>query len=261
MRSLRGFTLMEMIAVMAIIGILAAVLAPSIVDAIDRADAAAERANAGQLADDLEEYIRRTAIVPGRAAASWGPAIATVSNRPAIDVTANRRGFTRTVYFDPNFLTAAGGFNGYVQTSGLALAPVSPRFMIISNLRGNVGTQANNAATFDAIWNQTSGAAVVESEDIVIERRHVGHLFHPVLLSNSEGLQAGFALNGSGQFAVPAALSGTDGLLSTWVLDGTRLSVFASPYPVGGLGTVVLVNDGLNLRNAANGALFQWVLP
>ncbi|MEM8548494.1 MAG: type II secretion system protein [Pseudomonadota bacterium] len=261
MRSMHGFTLMEMIAVMAIIGILAAVLAPSIVDAIDRADAAAERTNTTQLADDLQEHIRRTATIPGRAATSWGPAIATVSSRPVSDVTANRRGFTRTVYFDPNFLTAAGGFNGYAQTSGLALAPVSPRFMIISNLRGNVATQANNAATFDAIWNQTSGAAVLESEDILIERRHLGFLFHPVLLSNSEGQQVGFALNSSGQFAIPAASSGTDGLLSTWVLDGSQLSVFASPYPVGGLGTVVLVNDGLNIRNAANGAVFQWVLP
>ncbi|MEO0574252.1 MAG: type II secretion system protein [Pseudomonadota bacterium] len=256
-----GFTLMELIAVMAILAILSAVLAPSLIDAVDDAYAAAETDNLAQLADDLERYIRDTGIVPGRAVASWSAAIATTSSRAALAVQQNERGYTRSVYFDPAFVSASGGFDGYTQSSGLTAAPASPRFMVISSLSANVGVQANDTAVFNAIWDRDAGAAIVESDRLKIERRHVGGLFHRVLLINQLTSQVAYALNGSAQLAVPAASTGVDGLLSRYVIDGSELALYSGPYPTGALASAALVNADLSVRYESTGSAFEWVRP
>ncbi|MEM9171112.1 MAG: type II secretion system protein [Pseudomonadota bacterium] len=259
MKSTHGFSLMEMIAVMAIIAILAAVLAPNLIDSIDRADVAAERQNLVQLADDLERYISRTGIVPSSNSGVWSAAIASVGKRPSNDVLRNRREHARFVYFDPNFLFASGGFSGYTQSSGLANAPASPRFMIISNIKGDIPAQASDAARFENIWSQNASAAIVESSDIIIERRHLGGHFHRVLLSNADTAQAGYTINGVGPYAVPAASGSTDGFVSAYIIDGSEVAVYAGPYPTGALQTAVLVKGYVGMSYDPVGAGHTWV--
>lgn len=257
----QGFTLMELIAVMAILAILSAVLAPRLMDAVDDAYAAAEASNLAQLADDLERYIRDTGIVPGRDVASWSAAIASNSSRAESSVQLNERGHTRSVYFDPAFISATGGFNGYTQSSGLTSAPASPRFMVISSLRANVGVLADDTAVFNAIWNRSSGAAIVEGDDVKIERRHLGALFHRVLLTNQMTSQVAYALNGSAQLAIPAAGTGIDGVLSRYVIAGSELALYGGPYPTGSLASAALVQGDISLRYASSGSNFEWVRP
>lgn len=257
----RGFTLMELIAVMAIMAILSAVLAPSLIDAIDDAYAAAETENIATLADDLERHIRITGTLPGRSLAEWSAAIAGTSSTPLADVQRNQRGYTRSVYFDPNFFVSGGSFNGYVQTTGLAAAPFSPRFMLISSLRGNVGVLPNDAVQFDDIWNRASGATLVESDSLKIERRNLRGLFHRLLLANQNPAQVAFSLNGSGQLAVPAATAGGDGLVSRYVLEGSEVAVYGTPFPTGGLLSATLVQGDISLRYADDGGVFEWVTP
>lgn len=257
----RGFTLMELIAVMAILAILSAVLAPSLIDAIDDAYATAEANNLSAIADDLERYISDTGIVPDRALATWSAAVATTSSRALASIQLNERGFTRSVYFDPRFIASGGGFNGYVQTGGLSTPPASPRVMIISDMRGNVAVQANDATRFNDIWNRTAGAALVESDTLKIERRHMGGLFHRVLLANQSTSQAAYSINAAGQLAVPAGSSGVDGLLSRYIIEGSELALYGTPFPTGGLASAALVQRDVSLRYASDGGSFEWARP
>ncbi|MEL7297747.1 MAG: prepilin-type N-terminal cleavage/methylation domain-containing protein [Pseudomonadota bacterium] len=246
--SLRGFSLLELVGVMAVIAILSAVLAPNLVGVINDAYATAETENLISLADQLERSVLNTSVIPGNGSASWGAAIAAQSDLPLQDVLQNRRGFTRTVYFDPGFLNGTGGFNGYTQTTGLSAPPASPRFMIISDLSGNLGTQANNVSRFDAIWNRDPAATIVESDTVKIERRHIGDLFHRALIINEYSYQTGVSLNGGAQLAIPAAQAGADGLLSMYLIEGTEIALFDGPYPTGGLLTARLVDDYVTQR-------------
>ncbi|MEO0951304.1 MAG: prepilin-type N-terminal cleavage/methylation domain-containing protein [Pseudomonadota bacterium] len=79
----RGFTLMEMIAVMAILAVLSAIIAPSIVDTVNDAYAKAEDANLEQIADDLERYVRRNGAIPSGNVGDWSNALATLSSARA----------------------------------------------------------------------------------------------------------------------------------------------------------------------------------
>lgn len=250
---------MEMIAVMAILAILSAVLAPSLIDGIDRAYAAAEQESLEQLAEDLTRYVRTTGRIPDRSAASWSTAIASVSATPTADVLSNRRGHQRFVYLDPAFLSASGSaFNGYTQTTGLTSAPNSPRVMLISNLKGNVPNQPNTAARFNEIWNQVPGASLEESNDLKIVRLNWSGLFHRVLMANGTPVLPGYSLNSQAQSPVAAASGASDGLALRYVIDGTQLQLFAGPYPSGSLNSAQIVTGDTSLRYNAVGTLNIW---
>ncbi|MEL6949987.1 MAG: prepilin-type N-terminal cleavage/methylation domain-containing protein [Pseudomonadota bacterium] len=256
----RGFTLMEMIAVMAILAVLSAIIAPSIVDTVNDAYAKAEDANLDQIADDLELYIRRNGVIPSGNIGDWSNALATLSSAPSTELAANRRGYQRMLYFDPSFF-GGGSFGGYVQSGGLTAPPASPRVMIISDLRGNVAGQGNNAGRFDDIWNQNPGARIVESDTVKIRRINLGHLFKEVLISTNSLNAPGVSLNGAPAIAVPAAVGTVDGLLLLYVLEDTRLSLLGDPFPVGSLQSVYKVKEDLGLRYEDAGGTPIWVLP
>ncbi len=253
---------MELIAVMAILAVLSAVLAPSLIDGIDEAYSVAERETLEQLGEDLTRYVRTTGRIPDRNAANWSTAIASVSATPVADVLRNRRGNQRFVYFDPNFLTAGGpAFNGYNQTAGLSAPPNSPRIMLISNIKGNVPNQPANAARFNEIWNQVPGAALEESRDLKIVRLNLSGLFHRVWMANGAPSLAAYSLNDSSQAPVAAATAAADGLAARYVIDGSELKLFAAPFPTGGLASAQIVTGDVSLRYAPNGALFSWGAP
>ncbi|MEO1035544.1 MAG: type II secretion system protein [Pseudomonadota bacterium] len=255
----RGFTLLELIGVMAVLAILSAALAPSIFQAIDDAYAVAESDNLKQLGEDLRRYVRTTGQVPSRSINNWAPALASVSETPEERVRNNRRGQRRLLYFDPQFIGPPdSNFNGYTQTTGLAAAPLSPRLMIISDMERNVPNQPANSASFDAIWNQSAGATIVESDTVKIERINMMALFHRVLLVNANTSQTGYQLGFAAAFPVTASNGTTDGIVSRYVIDGTELRVFNAPYPAGALATATLVNDDVAMRYDTDGTLWFW---
>ena len=235
---------MELIGVMAILAILAAVMAPNFFRAINDAYAAAERENLQQLAEDLEHYVVTNKAIPSQSVSAWSAALSTISNYPEADIQDNQRGYQRAIYFDPRFFTTSDtSFSGYTQSSGVSSGPNSARIMIMSDMTADMPSLSSTTSEFDAIWDQDSGAAVLESNDVKIHRLNINNLFHRVILSNPNTSQTAYALDSGSQNPVPAASGGTDGVADFWVIEGTELRLFAPPYPSGSLSTVSLIDS------------------
>ena len=223
--------------------ILAAALAPNFFKVINDAYAAAESENLQQLAEDLEHYIITNKAIPSGSAANWSAALASISEYPTEEIRSNQRGHQRAIVFDPRFFTSSdSSFSGYTQTNGSSIGPNSARVMIISDMTANVPSLASTTAVFDAIWDQDAGASVVESTDVKIHRLNLHNLFERVILTNPNGTQTAYSLESSSQNPVPAASGSSDGIAEFWVIEGTELRLYESPYPVGSLTTVSLVD-------------------
>ncbi|MFK8014042.1 MAG: type II secretion system protein [Gammaproteobacteria bacterium] len=263
MRKHGGFSLLELIGVMAVMAILSSVLAPSIVSTVDDAYARAEQDNLAMLANGLREHIVRTRSIPSTNSAVWSTALASDTDFAASQVLSNRRNRQRVLVADPRFFTSSdSAFGGYTQTTGLGVAPVSPRLLLISNLKGNVPSMSNTAATFNAVWNGDAGAVVVAGDNLKIERINLTNVFRHVLLTNSSPSQSAYALDTNTIMPVPAAVASTDGVTSVYVIDGTQMSLYAATYPAGALTNTVLVQRDFNhAYQTDNGSDWYWSAP
>lgn len=176
MNNLKGFTLLEMIGVMAVLAILAAALAPNVVQMVDEGYYQAERKSLRTLADGLEQYIASSKQIP--AGSAWHTAVADMVALPLSRVEQNDKRYRRQVYFDPRFLTTTDRtWNGYTQTTGLSSPPNSPRIMLVSNLRGEVRANLNSHTAFEAVWQQADGAILQESREVLIQRVNLAPMF------------------------------------------------------------------------------------
>lgn len=255
----QGFTIMELIGAMAIIAILAAVLAPSVTDGIDRAYAAREEGNIRTLMDALEQHVLQNKEIPRENVAAWTSAIAAYADLPVSQVEFNDRGYRRRLYVDPQFFASAEAvFPGYAQTGGLTARPFSPRLMLVSDLNRNAPNPPRTAAEFAAIWDQTATATVQEGAKVKVERLNLAGHFHRLLLTNSHTQQPSFALESGAGVPVPAAFGGVDGTLTRYVLKSSRLSAFFSPYPTGGANTVTLIGEDMALHYTTDGTNWFW---
>lgn len=255
----KGFTLMELIGVMAVIAILASVLAPAIFDAIDRAFAEAETENLQELKVSLINQILDNKRIPRQTMSDWVPTLAQYVQTTEEQVEFNAKGFRRRLYADPNFFGAADTvFPGYTQTTGLAAAPNSPRIMLVSDLSGNAPNPPGNGSDFDAIWNQTAGAAVVEGSDVKIVRINLRGLFHRVIFLNSNTQQPAYRLETQVAQAIPPSSGSVDGSLTRYVIEDTEVALFAQPFPTGVLTTTALVKADRQMRFTTDGSAWFW---
>ena len=134
----RGFTLLEIIAVLAIMGVLASVAAPAIIRSIDDGFAAAEEQTLAALGEALATYVRENKRIPSRNPDSWSAALTEFVDLSQTRLRENDRSFQRAIYFDPQFMTTTDTpFSGVVQVTGFTQRPNSPRAMIVSDLRGD----------------------------------------------------------------------------------------------------------------------------
>lgn len=180
-RRAAGFSLIEMIGVLAIMAILAGVLAPNAIRAIDRAAVLTERQSLRSLGEELKLYLRDQGTLP--TTSNWTTELATYADLNPTDLATNPRGMARRFLLDP------------------AASPV-PRVLFLSSLRNglNLPTSGNinTASEFDAIWNTADGqipptsswsgwnawAAVGGSADfLVIERVNLKPVYRTDLLS------------------------------------------------------------------------------
>jgi prepilin-type N-terminal cleavage/methylation domain-containing protein len=261
--ALRGFTLIEMIGVLAIISTLAAVLVPNVVKTVDEAVMEAEGKNLTTLAGALETYTTSIKRIPN--AAGWVAALAGVTSMSTTKVNLNERGFRRGYYVDPRFFTnTATAFAGYTQTNGRTTAPVSPRIMIVSDLTRNAPAAPTTAAAFNAIWNQTAGATVLEGARVRVQRIHLGSWFLPVLLTNQFNSAVGYNIETRGTVSLPAASAGGGTGVTRYLLKGSKVSLRKPPFPSGALERAVLVTAARELSYVSSGGatpVWSWSAP
>lgn len=138
-----GFSLLEIIGVLAVMAILATALAPNLIRTLDRAQVKAEAGTLEVLAQQLENYVRDTGALPVHGAAAtdpraWAVTLAAYSGLNAAELTRNRQSVVR----------------GYVVHS------TGNRALLISGLRSGLtvpsGTMINDTQ-FQQIWDTPTG--------------------------------------------------------------------------------------------------------
>lgn len=254
--SIKGFTLIEMIAVMAILAILAATIAPSFIKDIDRAVGESEQVVLTTLAHELEIYITENKIIPDRN--TWISAVASVASRNQTDITENKRFYTRRYYVDPRFFTSTDSvFSQYIQTSGLNAAPNSPRIIIASNLKGNLPNNLTTSSEFNAVWNQSGGATIVEGQDVKLERINLRGLFHRVLLTKDSSTpdpgNPGYQLESNGINSIASSSA-----IDIYLLKDTKVNLYQAPFTGNVIEKVFVANSSKNFNYQLDGSVWTW---
>ena len=255
----QGFSLLELIGVMAIMAILAATVVPNVIGEIKAAQGDAEEANLEQLAEVLRGQILNRKSIPGSTGTEWVDLVAEASDLSRAQIETNSRGFDRAYYVDPKFMRDRNRrFNGYAQTTGLTEAPFSPRIMLASSLTGRLPGRLRNQTEFDAVWDQTSAARIKVSQDIAIARVNLRSDFARVLLSNQHSQQPAFQLEDGSIASVPGASGSRNGEETRYVLRSTRLNLHGQPFPGGPLEHSSVIRGDTSFLYRENGGAWGW---
>lgn len=247
----RAFSLIEMIGVLAIISIVAAILTPNLARRISRLNGEKEDEALSVLAEGLTRYVRTYQTVPG--AASWVTNLSATTGLSLNEVryarpadTATARVFLIHPSFQPT--NAAGADPLYTQTSAGASSVTNARIIILSSHKGDLtlpvsSGKAASASAFDAVWNWHfdpasrappsgwGGSWTGNGEYLHVQRINLAGAFHRVTFSNLEfpseipSVQIG---------ATTVSLSSTSAV-DTFLIEGTSLRLFKDSGNGGGL--------------------------
>jgi prepilin-type N-terminal cleavage/methylation domain-containing protein len=217
----RGFTLIEIIAVVSIIAILVAAIAPSIIRRVDRAAWTKETEELKSITDAYTDYIVRSKIVPGTN--TWAAAIAGQMSLASSSITTNSRRIARAFLIDPA-LSIGGAGLPYTQTSSGVAKPSSARVILVSSLSRTlpIATSVPSSNEFNAVWNTAEGAIPTTAtwtswagtgEDLRIKRLNLEPLFYRLILvnhSSNTNVVPGYSIENSSAAVVPAGPVGLD---------------------------------------------------
>ena len=213
-----GFTLLEMVGVLAIISIIASMAVPSIVERINRANSAKESKTLATLAKVLEERIVRDRTIPSEA--TWAQLIADELGVPLEHVTTSVGQQPRVYLWDPSI--SVGGQTGvlpYTQSAaGSAAPPQNMRIIILSSqflpLPGSVQTgAAQTQEEFDELWNVPRGSVpeswpsawMTRGDELHVQRLNLTPLLHQLVINDlTQSSTAQIAVDGGSATSVPS---------------------------------------------------------
>jgi len=142
-----GFTLIEMIGVLAIMAILAAVVTPSALQTLDRATIRAETDTLHNLGEQVKNFLKAKGWLPGlnpiiASRLSWDQDLWNFADISSADLLTNKRQILRSYIYEPS---------------------TSPkRVLILSCMHVGLtlptATNLNTLALFDNVWNTTDGS-------------------------------------------------------------------------------------------------------
>jgi len=206
-KSLRAFSLLEMIGVLAVLAVLAAVLAPYFVRPMDKTASDQETATLKAFGDALQQSIVRDRYIPSDA--DWATNVANEYGVDVLYVTTNPRRQPRYFLIDPALQVGVnGGGLPYSQTSagsvvtngsGVIIPPPSPRVMIVSSigraLPAGFASRVESPANFTNIWNAADGTVPTNApifsgwpgsgDDLRIQRIDLSPLFVQLQLTKA----------------------------------------------------------------------------
>ena len=223
-----AWTLIEMIAVLAILAIFAAVLLPVLVKEMDKSTADQERATLQSFADAFQQYVLTSRTVPDQN--GWVSAITSrlgIGNNDVLynaHQQAHQSSNARVFLIDPALaLGAAGNGLPYAQTNYTAsvanspMMPAFPRLMIVSSLGKPLpntvvsGVFSSGNPYFSHLWDSADGSLPNEAPwsgwggnptDVIVQRINLGPLFVHLLLTSYNSTNNGYYSIDSGP-AIP----------------------------------------------------------
>jgi prepilin-type N-terminal cleavage/methylation domain-containing protein len=194
----RAFTLLELIGVLAVIGLLAGALAPTLIRQMDRIAGEQESAALKSCGDALQQSIMRNRYVPGTA--DWATNIAAELGANISNVTTNGRQQPRFFLIDPRWQIGSTPNPGqsYFQTTAGTSQATNLRAMVLSSVGQPLTSMSSGAPTasdFDAIWDWNDGsgtppsasllAGFTRAEDLKIQRINLSALFVRLALTTN----------------------------------------------------------------------------
>jgi type II secretory pathway pseudopilin PulG len=194
-QSLRAMTLVELIGVLAVIAILAAVLVPALIRQADKAAGDLESARLKSFSDAFQSSILRSRYITNET--GWATVVARELGIDIAAVTTSPRKQTRFLLIDPNLSINGAGLPYTQNSAGCANLPASPRVMFLSSISRDLPAGISNGVASDAnfsnIWNAADGtvpsAAPAFSswsgtgDDLKIQRLNFSWVFVHLLLT------------------------------------------------------------------------------
>jgi len=248
-----GFTLIEFVAVLSILAILAAAIVPAVIKRLDLAAYSAEQTSLTSITNALLQQLVINQSLPSSSIANqWATNAAQMLNVPVSEVLTNARRNARVYLVDTNgWLGSSYALNGFTQTSagcgtnssGFALIPTNARVMIVSSI-GKPLTLASGAMTpnnFNNIWNNSYPQVPAgwtfwtgNGADLVIQRMTYTGCFERLILINHYTNNAAFTIGASSVVNLTGmSSSGSPSFYSTngwdsYYLTGTSLGLWCS---------------------------------
>lgn len=236
-----GFTLLEMIGVLAVMAIISALMAPVVVQSLDLAVRNREVSELGAMAAALQSGIPRQGRIPDPNPANTPPDlqnfVATEMGVSLNQVTNNSRNIGRVFVDDPN--ASLFGFRQLnapnVRPNWLTSPPGSLRLLIISSLSERLPDYSSIKAAFDLTWTtpdktKPSGGVWTSwagaGEDLIIQRVDLTPLFHRAILNNpslTSSPRPKFSIESGGMASSRTSVTNISDL---WFLDNTVLCLY-----------------------------------
>lgn len=227
-----AFSLVELIGVLAVIGVLLAILIPNAIRHLDRLAAEREVATLKTLGDKFQKSILRQRGIP--VPDSWPSNIAAEAGMSLTAVTTNARHNARVFIADP------GGWLGtnlpYANApNGADTYPATARAMFVSSLGAPLPPDMNinmDGLEFQKLWDAPDGTLPQGSisiwqlyagdpQDVKVQRINLGLLFHHLVLSTYTAATNGqFRIDGSVLTNAPTGAG-----YSAYYLDGTAVEL------------------------------------
>jgi type II secretory pathway pseudopilin PulG len=207
----RGWSLIEIVGVLTVIAILAAVLLPSLIRQLDKAAIDQEVSTLKSFADALQQGIQSSRYIPGTN--DWATSIAANLGVSSSAVLQNPRQQNRAFLIDPSGLFGTLPLP-YAQTNTGTVSPVNARLIIVSSLGTTlpVATGTPNATVFSNLWNWVDATPLTfapfdtwagSPSDLIVQRINLSPLFFHLILTTYGSTQTAlYGIDSSSQFRI-----------------------------------------------------------